>query len=162
MFTCCGTPAVTPWRTRDTIHAISRTGWGTNRFSIRFATPSLVRRASRTFGEPDPVAHRCEAHGLGVHKCAGADLRESAFPRKRPSATAAQHVVMGQHATFCTAAKSRRGNPIISAPHPRHSRAGAGAIHSIDSRHALSPPGRPRSVLNKKTREKSLRRLQIK
>jgi hypothetical protein len=57
---------------------------------------------------------------------------------------------MRQHATFCTAPKSRRRNPIIGAPHPWHSPAGAGAIHSIDSRHALSPPRRPRSLLNKK------------
>ncbi len=36
-----------------------------------------------------------------THKCAGADdLRESALPRKRPSATAAQHVVMGQEETL--------------------------------------------------------------
>jgi hypothetical protein len=35
-----------------------------------------------------------------THKCAGAnDLPESALPRKRPSATATQHVVMGQFRT---------------------------------------------------------------
>ena len=34
-----------------------------------------------------------------THKCARADLPASALPRKRPSATAAQHVVMGQQRT---------------------------------------------------------------
>jgi hypothetical protein len=39
---------------------------------------------------------RCVATRARTRKCAWADdLRESALPRKRPSATAAQHVVMG-------------------------------------------------------------------
>lgn len=40
MFTCCGTPAATPWRMRSTIRAKSKTGWGTNRFSTQCATPN--------------------------------------------------------------------------------------------------------------------------
>ena len=41
-----------------------------------------------------------------TYKCAGADdLPKSALPRKRPSASASQHVVMGHKPTKCTAVK---------------------------------------------------------
>ena len=64
--------------------------------------PAVVDAVGEIYGDVANIAARvqsllpCHLVRARTHKCAGADdLPESAVSRKRPSATAAQHVVMG-------------------------------------------------------------------
>ena len=50
ILTCCATPAASPWPTRGTTRARCKPIWGIAIFSIRCATPSCRRTASRTSG----------------------------------------------------------------------------------------------------------------
>jgi hypothetical protein len=64
---------------------------------VRFAEGE--RRRLDALEQPS-AKRRCIQLKALTHKCAGADdAPEYALPRKRPSATVAQHVVMGQKET---------------------------------------------------------------